>query len=131
MSSVIRAVCLLLFNTLVWGQGLEFIQANYTKYEYLIPMRDGNKLFTAVYIPKDTSEQYPVMLTRTPYSVSPYGADNYRERLGPSEIFGKEKFIFVYQDVRGRNRSEGEYMNVRPHNPAKKVPSDVDESTDT
>src|SRR5260370_40183606 len=84
------------------GQGLEFVKAHYTKYEYRIPMRDGKKLFTAVYVPKDQSQRYPMMLTRTPYDVGPYGADEYKSDLGPSPLFGKEGYIFVYQDVRGR-----------------------------
>src|SRR5438132_8218859 len=90
------------------GQGLEFVKAHYTKYEYAIPMRDGKKLFTAVYVPKDQSQRYPIWLTRTPYSVQPYGADQYKHDLGPSSLFGKEGYIFVYQDVRGRWMSEGE-----------------------
>ena len=91
------------------------IKANYTKHEFLIPMRDGVKLFTSVYTPKDTSEPWPFMMLRTPYSVAPYGIDNYRASLGPSsERFAKEKFVFVYQDVRGRNRSEGKFVHVRP-----------------
>src|SRR5512146_3302620 len=51
--------------------------ANYTKYEHRIPLRDGGRLSTAVYAPKDTSKAYPILLLRTPYSVAPYGADNY------------------------------------------------------
>ncbi len=108
------------------------VKAAYTKHEFLIPMRDGVKLFTAVYTPKDTSEAYPMMMSRTPYSVAPYGIDNYRASLGPSsERFMKEKFIFVYQDVRGRNRSEGTFVHVRPVIQNKTGPKDVDESTDT
>ncbi len=84
------------------AKSLEFVKANYTKYEYEIPMRDGKKLFTAVFAPKDTAQRYPILITRTPYSVAPYGVDNYRAVLGPSERFQKEFFIFVYQDVRGR-----------------------------
>ena len=67
----------------------EHVKANYTKYEYQIPMRDGIKIFTSVYVPKDDSKTYPIMLNRTPYSVAPYGIDNYRERLGPSSFFQK------------------------------------------
>lgn len=108
------------------------VKASYTKHEFLIPMRDGVKLFTAVYTPKDTSEAYPMMMSRTPYSVAPYGIDNYRTSLGPSsERFMKEKFIFVYQDVRGRNHSEGTFVHVRPVIQNKTGPKDVDESTDT
>lgn len=110
-----------------------YIRENYTKFEYRIPMRDGVKLFTSVYIPKDVASDgktYPIMLDRTPYNVKPYGVDQYRENLGPSEFFAREKFIFVYQDIRGRFMSEGEYSLLRPHNP-KKGPKDIDESSDT
>src|SRR6266852_935475 len=68
------------------GQGLEYVKAHYTKYEFRIPMRDGKKLFTAVYVPKDQSQRYPMMLARTPYSVGPYGADQYKSDLGPSPL---------------------------------------------
>ncbi len=97
------------------AQGLEYIKANYTKFEYRIPMRDGVRLFTAVYRPKDESQDYPIMLKRTPYSLKPYGADHYPADLGPSALFGKAGYIFVCQDVRGRWMSEGEFVNVRPH----------------
>jgi putative CocE/NonD family hydrolase len=109
----------------------EFIKANYTKYEHEIPMRDGKKLYTSVYVPKDASEKWPILLNRTPYSVAPYGVDNYPPRLGPSEKYVREKFIFVSQDVRGRNMSEGEFVNVRPHNPNKRTSQDIDEASDT
>jgi putative CocE/NonD family hydrolase len=112
------------------AQGLEYVKANYTKYEYRIAMRDGKKLFTAVYVPKDDSKRYPIMLMRTPYSVGPYGIDRYKSDLGPSPQFGKSGYIFAYQDVRGRWMSEGDFVNMRPHNPAKKD-GDIDESSDT
>jgi putative CocE/NonD family hydrolase len=109
----------------------EDVRARYTKYEYMVPMRDGVRLFTSVYVPKDASQKYPILLTRTPYSVGPYGVDQYRTSLGPSEHFQKEGFIFVYQDARGRYMSEGEFQQVRPFVPEKKTPKDIDESTDT
>jgi uncharacterized protein len=112
------------------AQAAEQLRARYTKYEYRIPMRDGVRLFTAVYVPKDTSERYPFLLMRTPYSVSPYGVDNYPARLGPSEHFEGEGFIFVNQDARGRYMSEGEFQQVRPHVPDKRG-QQIDESTDT
>ena len=61
------------------------VRVRYTKYEYRIPMRDGVKLFTAVYVPKDAAagRSYPILLNRTPYGVAPYGTDAYREDLGP------------------------------------------------
>ena len=99
---------------------VEKVRERYTKYEYRIPMRDGVRLFTAVYVPKDTSRTYPILLTRTPYSVAPYGADAYKDALGPSKQFEDEGYIFVYQDVRGRYMSEGEFAAVRPHVPDKR-----------
>jgi len=116
--------------SLAAGQGLEYVKANYTKYEYLIAARDGAKLFTSVYAPKDRSQAYPIMMQRTPYSVGPYGEDSYRDNLGPSDLFAKEGYIFVYQDVRGRNHSEGEYHDMTPHREGK-GPRDFDESSDT
>lgn len=95
-------------------------------------MRDGTKLFTSVYIPKDAitdGKTYPIMLSRTPYSVAPYGPDLLKTTLGPSDAFEKEKFIFAYQDVRGRFMSEGTYVPIRPQIP-NKGPKDIDESTD-
>src|SRR4051794_36586790 len=71
------------------------------------------------------------MMTRTPYNVGPYGVENYKSSLGPSEKFAREKFIFVYQDVRGRYMSEGEFVNMTPHRPVKRGPQDTDESTET
>ena len=109
----------------------EYVQAHYTKYEHRIPMRDGVRLFTAVYVPKDTSQTYPFLIRRTPYTVSPYGADDYLQLPSNLEKFFREGFIFVNQDVRGRIKSEGEFVNVRPHVPVKRGPKDVDESTDT
>jgi uncharacterized protein len=107
------------------------VKAFYTKTEQLIPMRDGVKLFTAIYTPKDQSQKYPIMLNRTPYSVSPYGPNSYKDALGPSSYFQNEKFIFVYQDVRGKFMSEGEWVEVRPYKPKKNGPKDIDESSDT
>lgn len=107
------------------------VRAHYTKYEFLVPMRDGVKLFTSVYVPKDASQPYPFLITRTPYSVAPYGSDRYRRNLGPAPVFQRDGFIFVYQDVRGRYMSEGTFDEMTPHKDIKKSPRDVDESTDT
>lgn len=107
------------------------VRAKYTKHEFKIRMRDGAMLFTVVYTPKDTSKTYPLMMIRTPYSVAPYGIDNYRTSLGPSTLFQDEGFIFVYQDVRGRYMSEGVFLETTPHKPVKRTPRDVDESSDT
>lgn len=117
-------------ETHVQAQGIEHVKANYTKHEFRIPMRDGKRLFTSVYVPKDSNRTYPILMTRTPYNVKPYGVDQYRSDLGPSPLFGKAGYIFVYQDVRGRWMSEGEFVNMRPQI-AQKTPQQIDESTDT
>jgi putative CocE/NonD family hydrolase len=111
-------------------QQAEYTRAHYTKFDFRIPMRDGVKLFTSVYVPKDTTLQYPFLMQRTPYSVAPYGIDNYPTNLGPSELFTKEGFIFVYQDVRGRYLSEGTFIDVPVHN-THLSGKETDESTDT
>ncbi|MGI9069031.1 MAG: CocE/NonD family hydrolase [Pyrinomonadaceae bacterium] len=121
---------LALLATAAHAQTEAEVKANYTKTEQTISMRDGIKLFTSIYVPKDKSKKYPIMLSRTPYSVSPYGPNNYKTSVGPSLLFQKERYIFVYQDVRGKFMSEGEYVNMRPHQPGK-TGKEVDESSDT
>jgi len=107
-----------------------YIRSHYAKFEHRVPMRDGRRLFTAVYIPVDRSTTHPILLYRTPYAVGPYGADRYARNLGPTKEFEREGFIFVLQDVRGRFMSEGQHVNMRPHVPNKKA-KQVDESSDT
>ena len=120
-----------LLSVAVFAQGEAKVREMYTKYEYRIPMRDGKRLFTSVYVPKDASQKWPILMNRTPYTVSPYGEDLYKEDLGPNVELAKDKYIFVYQDVRGRNMSEGEFVNMTPHKAVKRGPQDIDESTDT
>jgi putative CocE/NonD family hydrolase len=108
-----------------------YIRLHYVKQEFSIPMRDGVKLFTSIYSPRDTSKKYPLLMKRTPYSVGPYGVDKYAEKLGPSEHFVKAGYIFVNQDVRGRFMSEGTFEQVTPHVVAKRSAKDIDESSDT
>jgi putative CocE/NonD family hydrolase len=106
------------------------VKEHYTKYEYQIPMRDGVRLFTSVYVPKDSSRAYPFLISRTPYSVTPYGVDQYRGRLGPSAEFDSAGYIFVFQDVRGRYLSEGKFVEMRPHIDNKTSSKDVDDASD-
>jgi uncharacterized protein len=114
------------------GQNAGFnIKANYIKSEHQIPMRDGQKLFTVVYAPKDNSRQYPFLIQRTPYSAWPYGPDAYKGTLGPAPAFAQEGYIFVYQDVRGTFMSEGEFEDVRPFLANKKSSQEIDEASDT
>ncbi len=107
-----------------------WLAEHYTKYEHRIQMRDGARLFTRVYVPKDDSRPWPIILTRTPYALKPYGAENYNDPSGSFRTLAKDTFILVTQDVRGRYGSEGEYMHVRPFNP-NKGPKDIDENSDT
>ena len=114
------------------AQGVEYVRAYYSKYEYQVPMRDGKKLFTVVYVPKDASatRTYPILMSRTPYGVGPYGSEASKTTLGPSESACREGFIFAYQDVRGRYMSEGDFVDVRPYVPGK-TRTQIDESTDS
>jgi uncharacterized protein len=110
---------------------VETIRAHYTKHEFQIPMRDGVKLFTSVYVPKDAATPYPILLQRTPYSVAPYGPDAFRRNLGPSDLFLSDGYIVAYQDVRGRFMSEGDWVEMRPQKDVKHGTGDIDESSDT
>jgi putative CocE/NonD family hydrolase len=96
----------------------------------MVPMRDGVRLCTEIYLPRDRARTYPILLERTPYGAGPYGAAEYKEDLGPSPRFAEEGFIFVCQDVRGRMMSEGTFVDLTPALPGPGPPSQVDESTD-
>lgn len=109
---------------------VEYVRDNYTKREVEITMRDGVKLFTSIYTPKDASKKAPFLMMRTPYSCRPYGANEIRPNLGPEAGFTKEGYIFVYQDVRGQYMSGGDFQWMTPYIPNKKS-GQVDESTDT
>lgn len=109
--------------------GPDYVRENYQKQEVLIPMRDGVRLFTSIYRPKNLTRPAPILMQRTPYSVRPYG-EGVRGALGPEVGFTRQGYIFVYQDVRGRYMSEGDFQWMTPYKPNKK-PGEVDESTDT
>jgi hypothetical protein len=108
-----------------------YAREHYDKAEYMVPMRDGVKLYTIVYTAKDTSASLPILLNRTPYGIPPYGRSEYRRVLGPSPEFDRDGYIVVYQDVRGKFRSEGEFRVMNPYKRLKNGPRDVDESSDT
>ncbi|MFC1659853.1 CocE/NonD family hydrolase [Gemmatimonadota bacterium] len=107
-----------------------WVRANYEKADYMVPMRDGTRLFTIVYTPEDASQTFPILLYRTPYSIPPYAPEEYRDLLGPSPEFDRGGYIFAFQDVRGKYRSEGEFQVIRPLIVDPQGPADVDESTD-
>jgi len=129
------AVCISLgaspVRALTGGQEAYDIKAHYNKVEVMVPMRDGVELFTQIYTPLDESHKYPILLYRTPYSVRNYGARNFRSYLGPNNAYAPESFIFVYQDVRGKFKSQGEFVVMKPHQRDKRTSRDTDESSDT
>ena len=104
------------------------VKVHYTKREYMIPMRDDIKLFTIVYSPKDASQKYPILISRTAYGIPPYGPNEYKSVIDPNNDFAKEGYIVVYQDTRGKFKSEGEFIH---HRPILKGPNQTNESTDT
>ncbi len=112
------------------NNNVDYIREHYTKREVLIPMRDGVRLFTSIYTPKDGSKTYPILLKRTPYSCSPYGVDAFPGSF-QNMLLARSGYIFVEQDVRGRYMSEGDFADVRPFNPNKKSAQDTDEASDT
>lgn len=127
----ILALLAIVFTRAQFSQDSAWIRDNYIKKEYSIPMRDGVKLFTAVYIPKDASEKHPILMNRTPYSCAPYGENNWRPFwYSHYKYYLRENYIMVIQDVRGRWMSEGEFMDVRPFNP-NKTGTQIDEASDT
>src|SRR5690606_39017540 len=108
----------------------DYIKTHYEKIETYIPMRDGTRLFTSIYMPKDTRQKYPILLNRTPYTVAPYGVDKFKPYLGNFPEMSRSGYIFVYQDVRGKWMSEGVYENIRPTRTDINR-HQIDESTDT
>ncbi|MCW3465749.1 CocE/NonD family hydrolase [Chitinophaga nivalis] len=130
---VFSLLCMAVFFTAHAQQSGDslWIKENYRKEEKYITMRDGVGLFTTIYRPKDTITAHPVLLTRTPYSCAPYGADHFTPDLWNCywSAYVREGYIIVIQDVRGRWMSEGAFVNVRPFNPDKKG-TDIDEASD-
>ncbi len=118
-------------NSATTKSGSDRIRELYTKREVMVPMRDGVRLFTAIYTPKDPSRAFPLLMRRTPYSCKPYGDDAYLDKPGPSDLFTGAGYAFVIQDVRGAYMSEGRFEDMRPHITEKRSRSDVDESSDT
>ncbi|HWL93534.1 MAG TPA: CocE/NonD family hydrolase [Phycisphaerae bacterium] len=108
-----------------------WLAANYTKQEHRVPMRDGVHLLTQVFTPRNTTEPYPMLMIRTPYSCNPYGETDFPDKLGPQQNYDRERYIFVRQDVRGCFMSEGTFVDMRPHLASKASQQEVDESTDT
>src|SRR5216683_2923400 len=114
------------------AQERDYVHDHYSKHEYHIPMRDGARLFLIAYVPNDTAQRYPIILTRTPYSVRPYEPDSFPHSPdNQRRAYFHAGYIVAFEDVRGRYMSEGQYVNVRPYVPVKHGPQDIDETTDT
>ncbi|TAL77969.1 MAG: CocE/NonD family hydrolase [Bacteroidetes bacterium] len=132
-----KLVFFIVFNTccfFLFAQNTDsiWIVNNYTKIERQITMRDGIKLFTSIYLPRDNSQDHPILMERTPYSCAPYGEDKWKNYWNSYlKAYLRERYIMVTQDVRGRWMSEGDFVNVRPFNPDKKTNNDIDEASDT
>ena len=112
-------------------QDSAYVRDTYQKLEFMVPMRDGTKLFTQIYAPKDTTTKHAVLMQRTPYSCQPYGVDRFSRRVGPNPFMLRENYIVVYQDVRGRWASEGKFVEMTPHLDKKPAKTDIDEASDT
>lgn len=127
---ILFLLCGFMFNS-AFAQEAAYMRANYDKFEYSIPMRDGVKLFTVVYVPKDKSKKYPILMNRTCYNASNYA--NFNTYGHPSTFLVHDGYIIVYQDVRGRYMSEGEFNNMTPNIKGNDVKNktDIDESSDT
>jgi hypothetical protein len=124
------ALCLaiaLAFPIALAGQTAADTVPGYSVTAPIIPTRDGVRLHTLVYAPKDQTAPLPFIVVRTPYGIDGSGPRNFRGYL---KELAAEGYIFVLQDIRGRYRSEGRFVMNRPlHDP--KDPTGVDESTDT
>ena len=107
----------------------EWLKENYAKREVYVPMRDGVRLHMAVYEPAD-SLPHPVILLRTPYGVGPYGEKFAGSLRSWMRMFSLNRYIIVFQSVRGTYLSEGEYENIRPLKPADAPWAQADEATD-
>ena len=118
-------------NQFTLSQDSAYVRNNYTKSEVMITMRDGIKLFTQIYAPKDLTHKFPILMQRTPYTCQPYGLDKFKKQISPNKFMLRENYIVVYQDVRGRWASEGKFVEMTPHLDNKKTKTDIDEASDT
>jgi hypothetical protein len=114
-----------------YSQSPDELKQKYKKEEVYITMRDGIRLFTSIYTPKNKSVAHPVLLNRTPYNIEPGGPGSYNFFMQLYSRFTDDEYIMVFQDVRGKYMSEGAFEDIRPVIPVKKSDKDIDESTDT
>ena len=100
----------------------EALKLKFNKKEVYITMRDGVRLFTSIYAPRDTLKPHPVLILRTPYGTEPGGPDNFNFYMQLYSRYAEADYIMVFQDVRGRFMSEGVFEDIRPVIPVKKNP---------
>lgn len=133
MKRIILFIAFLLLFSVSYAQEIDekWVEQNYTKKEVMITMRDGIRLFTAIYEPVSKTEKHPILITRTPYGAEPFGKGMNNQLWDSWSEYSKEGYIIVVQDVRGRWMSEGEFVNIRPFIPNKKKKTDIDEASDT
>ncbi|MCX6260744.1 MAG: CocE/NonD family hydrolase, partial [Bacteroidia bacterium] len=131
----VRALFILILNvplfSLICSQTNSLLKQKYDKQEVYITMRDGVRLFTSVYTPKSTSVKHPILLNRTPYNIEPGGPDSFNFFIQLYRRYTEDEYIMVFQDVRGKYMSEGQFEDIRPVIPVKKGNNDIDETTDT
>ena len=133
-TSSFRAVLTILLTTVIsssYSQSREAVKQKYEKKEVYITMRDGVRLFTSIYTPKNKSVAHPMLLNRTPYNIEPGGPGSINFFMQLYSRYTEDDYIMVYQDVRGKYMSEGDFEDIRPVIPEKKGNKDIDESTDT
>ena len=132
--TILLLLGILMLSSLAYSQTIDekWVKDNYIKREVMIPMRDGVKLYTAVYQPADSSRHHPILMYRTPYGCNPYGKDFNGDLWYSLSSFAQKGYIIVYQDVRGRRMSEGTFVDVRPiHSELSSTADDVSDMYDT
>jgi putative CocE/NonD family hydrolase len=110
----------------VTPKDLEEQAKQFTRTAEMIPMRDGVKLYTTVYVPNEPKGPLPFVMMRTPYGAESRGPKALKEYF---KDLADEGYIFVFQDIRGRHQSEGQFVMQRPPRDSKS-PTAIDEGTD-
>ena len=130
LNNCMRSSSFLLLCAVLGAQTAPDLGSQFTKIDVMIPMRDGVKLHTEVYAPKNAAGPLPFLMTRTPYGLA-LDEHGFNRALSTSYLeLAREGFIFVFQDIRGRYKSEGKFVMLRPPRD-RRNPNAIDESTDT
>jgi len=127
--AVVALLCIGAFGAIGQIAAQPTLSALFDKREVMIAMRDGVKLHTEIYTPRDAKQALPIFLERTPYGISAIDK-GYSPKLYNYEHMFADGYVFVFQDIRGRYGSEGQFVMNRPLH-YEKDQKGVDESTDT